>query len=44
MLGGADVSWIIGFCAASLLYYIVARTTGLGATADDETSATPVLS
>jgi nucleobase:cation symporter-1, NCS1 family len=44
MLGGADVSWIIGFCAASLLYYVVAKTNGLGAAAADETSATPVLS
>lgn len=44
MLGGADISWIIGFCAASLLYYIVARTNGLGAAAADETSAAPVLS
>jgi nucleobase:cation symporter-1, NCS1 family len=39
MLGGADISWVVGFCAAALLYYIVARTSGLGATADDPSAA-----
>jgi nucleobase:cation symporter-1, NCS1 family len=36
MLSGADISWIVGFCAAAVLYYIVAKTSGLGASADDE--------
>jgi nucleobase:cation symporter-1, NCS1 family len=34
MLGGADISWIVGFAVAALLYYVVARISGQR-TADD---------
>jgi len=35
MLGGADISWIVGFCTAALLYYVIARTSGEVTTAGD---------
>jgi len=35
MLGGADISWIVGFCTAALLYYVVARASGQGTAAGD---------
>jgi NCS1 family nucleobase:cation symporter-1 len=35
MLGGADLSWIVGFAVAALLYYAVARISGQRATADE---------
>jgi len=28
MLGGADISWIVGFCTGALLYYVLARVSG----------------
>jgi len=39
MLGGADISWIVGFCTAALLYYVVARMSGQGTTAVDTPTA-----
>jgi NCS1 family nucleobase:cation symporter-1 len=38
MLGGADISWIVGFCTAALLYYVLARTSGIGNAGDDTTA------
>jgi len=38
MLGGADISWIVGFVTAALLYYVVARMSGQRTAADDAPS------
>ena len=35
MLGGADLSWIVGFAVAALLYYVVARVSGQRTAASD---------
>ncbi|MGD0553730.1 MAG: cytosine permease [Streptosporangiaceae bacterium] len=34
MLGGADISWIVGFVTAAVLYYVVARMSGQRTAAD----------